>query len=246
MENFTVYNPVKIVFGKNVAQQLGKAVSEYGKNILLIYGSGSIKQNGIYDTVKKQLSSVGARVTEYSGIKPNPVVTDVRKATESGRKANAEVVLAVGGGSVLDSAKITALSIPENLDGWKIMKGRAKPAAALPLITVLTLAATGSEMNPYAVLQNNETQEKIGFGHHLAFPKYSFLDPEYTFSVSREYTAYGIVDLIAHAMEGYFGHGECSLTDRFTASIVLDAMHWAPLLLSDPDNYEYRANIMWA
>jgi len=246
MENFTAYNPTKLHFGKNVVEQLGEAAQEYGKKILLMYGKGSIKKNGIYDQVIKQLISFNAEVIEYSGIKSNPLVDDVNEAAQLGKLNNIDLIVAVGGGSVIDSAKITALSIANNTDPWAIMKFKVKPKTTIPLITVLTLAATGSEMNGAAVLQNHKTDEKIGFVSSLNYPKHSFLDPTYTFSVPNDYTAYGIVDLIAHSLEGFFGEGDATLTDRFVEAIIKEAMEYGPKVLSEPENYEYRANIMWA
>ncbi|HKL08398.1 MAG TPA: iron-containing alcohol dehydrogenase [Bacteroidales bacterium] len=246
MENFTAYNPTKLHFGKNVVEQLGEAAQEYGKKILLMYGKGSIKKNGIYDQVIKQLISFNAEVIEYSGIKSNPLVDDVNEAAQLGKLNNIDLIVAVGGGSVIDSAKITALSIANNTDPWAIMKFKVKPKTTIPLIAVLTLAATGSEMNGAAVLQNHETDEKKGFVSSLNYPKHSFLDPTYTFSVPNDYTAYGIVDLIAHSLEGFFGEGDATLTDRFVEAIIKEAMEYGPKVLSEPENYEYRANIMWA
>ncbi|MDY6800755.1 MAG: iron-containing alcohol dehydrogenase [Bacteroidota bacterium] len=246
MENFTAYNPTKLHFGKDVVEQLGEAAQEYGKKVLLMYGKGSIKKNGIYDQVIKQLKSFKAEVIEYSGIKSNPLVNDVSEAAQLGKLNNIDLILAVGGGSVIDSAKITGLSIANNTDPWAIMKFKVKPKATIPLIAVLTLAATGSEMNGAAVLQNHKTDEKIGFVSSLNFPKHSFLDPAYTFSVPKDYTAYGIVDLIAHSLEGFFGEGDATLTDRFVEAIIKEAMEYGPKVLSEPENYEYRAKIMWA
>ena len=246
MENFTAYNPTKLHFGRDVVEQLGEAAQEYGKKILLMYGKGSIKKNGIYDQVIKQLKSFDAEIIEYSGIKSNPLVDDVNEAAQLGKLSNIDLILAVGGGSVIDSAKITALSIANNTDPWAIMKLKVKPKATIPLIAVLTLAATGTEMNGAAVLQNHETEEKIGFVSPLNFPKHSFLDPTYTFSVPKDYTSYGVVDLIAHSLEGFFGEGDASLTDRFVEAIIKEAMEYGPKVITDPKNYEYRAKIMWA
>lgn len=247
MENFTIYNPTCLYFGKNVIKDLGKAISDTGaKKILFMYGKGSIKNNGIYNAVTKQLNLASAGFTEYHGIKANPVVDDVEKAAGIGRAAQVDLVLAVGGGSVIDSAKITALCIREPHKPWDIMKAKARAASALPVIAVLTLAATGTEMNPYAVLQNTQTREKIGYGCNLMFPKYSFLDPQYTYSVPADQTAYGIVDLIAHTLEAWFGQGDASLSDRFIISIIREAMEVAPLAIRHPDNYGYRSGIMLA
>ena len=246
MENFTAFNPTKLHFGKEVIDQLGESTLEFGKRVLLIYGKGSIKKSGIYDKVIKQLNSINAEIIEYSGIKPNPLVSDVSEAAQIGKLNNIDVIIAVGGGSVIDSAKITALAIANSTDPWAIMKYKVKPQKTIPLIAVLTLAATGTEMNGAAVLQNPETDEKIGYVSSLNYPKHSFLDPEFTFSVPKNYTAYGVVDLIAHALEAYFGEGEASLSDRFVEVIIKEAMEYGPLVLNEPENYDYRANIMWA
>ncbi|MCK5028516.1 MAG: iron-containing alcohol dehydrogenase [Bacteroidales bacterium] len=246
MENFTAFNPTKLHFGREVIDQLGEVTLEFGKRVLLLYGKGSIKKSGIYDKVIKQLNSIDADIIEYSGIKSNPLVTDVSEAAQIGKLNNIDVIIAVGGGSVIDSAKITALAIANNIDPWAIMKYKVKPKSTIPLIAVLTLAATGTEMNGAAVLQNPETDEKIGYVSSLNYPKHSFLDPEFTFSVPKDYTAYGVVDLIAHALEAYFGEGKASLSDRFVEVIIKEAMEFGPMLLKDLKNYEYRANIMWA
>ena len=246
MENFTAYNPTKLHFGKNVIESLGESCLEFGTRVLLMYGKGSIRNNGIYDQVMKQLKSINAEVYEYSGIKSNPIVDDVSQAAQIGKLNHIDLIVAVGGGSVIDSAKITALSIANNTDPWAIMKYKVKPKTSIPVIAVLTLAATGTEMNGAAVLQNHNTKEKIGYVSALNYPKHSFLDPEYTCSVPKDYTAYGIVDLIAHALEAYFGEGDASLSDRFVESIIKEAMEYGPLVLNEPESYDYRAKIMWA
>jgi len=246
MENFTAYNPTKLHFGKNVTDKLGETVSEYGKRVLLMYGKGSIQKNGIYDRVIQQLDSIKAEVTEFYGIKSNPLVDDVSKAAQLGKLNHIDVIVAVGGGSVIDSAKITALAIANSTDPWAIMTFKAKPKTTIPVIAVLTLAATGTEMNGAAVLQNHKTGEKRGYVSPLMYPKNSFLDPVFTFSVPKNYTAYGIADLIAHSLEAYFGEGDATLSDRIIEAVVKEAMEVAPLVLKEPNNYDYRARIMWA
>lgn len=246
MENFILFNPVKVHFGMGMVDGLGKTVSKYGKRVLLIYGGGSIRKNGIYDQVMAQLNKTGAEVFEYPGIRPNPLIEDVDKAAALGRDNKADVVLAVGGGSVIDSAKIISITIPVNHSGWDFIKGKAKPKSAIPLISVLTLAATGTEMNRFAVVQNNKTKEKLGFGDPLTYPKESFLDPSYTISVPPDYTSYGITDLIAHSLEAFFGEGEASLSDRFVYAIIREALDNGPLLMNDPGNYVLREKIMYA
>jgi alcohol dehydrogenase YqhD (iron-dependent ADH family) len=246
MENFILYNPVKLHFGKNVVENLGKSVSQYGKKVLLVYGGGSIKKNGIYDQVTNQLRKAGAEVFEYNGIRPNPVIEDVDAAAKSGRDNHVDVVLAVGGGSVIDSAKIISITIPVEHSGWNFINGKANPKTAVPLIAVLTLAATGTEMNRFAVVQNNATKEKLGYGDPLTYPKESFLDPSYTISVPLDYTSYGITDLIAHSLEAFFGEGDASLSDRFVYAIIREALESGPKLLHDPKSYALREKIMYA
>jgi len=246
MENFRIENPTVVHFGRDVIKNLGKAVGPIGKKVMLVYGKGSIKKNGIYEAVLEQLKAINAEVVEFEGIKSNPIIEDVDAAAEAGRRFQPDVIVAVGGGSVIDSAKIIALTIPVDFSGWKFMTNQAIARKAVPLIAVLTLAATGTEMNQFAVVQNHATKQKLGYGNRLIYPRHSFLDPQYTFSVPRNYTAFGISDLTAHALENYFGKGEASLSDRFVYAIIREAMEVGPQLLHDLENYEYRAQIMYA
>jgi alcohol dehydrogenase YqhD (iron-dependent ADH family) len=245
MENFILYNPTKLHFGNNIINDLGKTISIYGNRVLLVYGKNSIKENGIYNQVKSQLKSINAEVFEYCGIKPNPGVEDVDAASRLGRNSNVDVVLAVGGGSVIDSAKIMSITIPVSHSAWDFYSGLKRPTKAIPLIVVLTLAATGSEMNPFAVLQNHKSKQKLGWGNPLCFPKHSFLDPQYTCTVPKNYTAFGIADLIAHCLEAYFGKGDASLSDKLVFAIIKEAMENGPLLLNDLKNYALREKILY-
>ena len=246
MNNFIAFNPVKLHFGKDVVKDLGSSAAQLGKRALLVYGGGSVLRNGSYNDTKEQLRMHDIDITEFNGIKPNPRVEDVMEAARIGREAEVDMVVAVGGGSVIDSAKIIAICIADDCDAWEVMTGKHEPAAARPLIAVLTLAATGTEMNAVAVLQNGETMEKIGYKNELIYPVHSFLDPTYTQSVPADYTAYGVIDLVAHALEAWFGKGEATLSDRFVISIIKEAMEFGPALMKDTGNYKLRANIMWA
>ncbi|MCK5137039.1 MAG: iron-containing alcohol dehydrogenase [Bacteroidales bacterium] len=246
MNNFIAYNPTKLHFGSGVVNDLGINASQLGKHALLVYGGGSVLRNGSYSDTLKQLEEQGIGVTEISGIKPNPAVDDVKEAVKTGQEAGVDMVVAVGGASVIDSAKIIAICIPDDCDAWKVMTGKHEPSGALPIIAVLTLAATGTEMNAIAVLQNHETREKIGFKNDLLYPAHSFLDPTYTLSVPSNYTAFGTVDLIAHSLEAWFGEGDASLSDRFVVSIIREALEYGPALMNDTGNYDLRARIMWA
>ncbi|MHC1777286.1 MAG: iron-containing alcohol dehydrogenase [Lentimicrobium sp.] len=247
MENFTAYNPTTLHFGRNVLNQLGVTINRFGKKVLLVYGKNSIRKNGLYDTIKQQLDAIGAEVYEYSGIKSNPVVQDVDAAAAIGRENSVDVILAVGGGSVIDSAKIISIAIPVELPAWGFFERKMIPRTAVPLVAVLTLAATGTEMNQFAVLSNHETENKNGYGSPLIYPKHSFLDPQLTITVPEDYTAYGIADLVAHCLEAYFGKGEeATLSDRFVFSIISEALKYGPALMNDLTNYELRAKIMFA
>ena len=246
MENFEIYNPVKAYFGRDVIHNLSREISKHGKKALLVYGKGSIKKNGIYDAVMEQIKQAGIEAIEYSGIKPNPVIEDVREAVKLGKEKNTDLIIAVGGGSVIDSAKVISIGIAGEHDPWNYVKGRAKPQSGLPIFAVLTLAATGTEMNRFAVVQDNKVNEKLGFGYPPMYPTVSFLDPSYTISVNADYTAFGISDLIAHALEAYFGKGDASLSDRFVFSIINEAMEYGPQLMDKLDDYDLRARIMYA
>lgn len=246
MVNFKIEIPTTVHFGKDVTNILGEVVSEYGKKVLLVYGKGSIKSNGIYDSVIQQLNGIDADVTEFAGIKPNPIVEDVNAAAELGRKKDVDVIVAVGGGSVIDSAKVIAATIPTNTTAWRIMIKMAKPEKAIPVICILTLAATGTEMNPFAVLQSDQAKKKLGIGYKHMYPKHSFLDPQFTYSVPKNYTAYGIVDLIAHALENYFGKGEATLSDRFVFAVIKEAIENGPQLLDNLHDFGLREKIMYA
>ena len=246
MENFIAYNPTRLHFGNKALEELKNVIHAYGKKVLLVYGQGSVKRTGLYDRVIKYLYEAGAEVFLFGNIRPNPIIEDVDAAADLGREKQVDVILAVGGGSVIDSAKIISITIPYGHSGWDFFAGRAKPREAVPLLAVLTLAATGSEMNRFAVISNHKEGKKEGYGHPLMYPKESFLDPSLTLTVPRNYTAYGIADLIAHCFEVYFGKGDASLSDRFITSIVREAMEYGPPLLSNLDSYDLRARIMYA
>jgi len=244
MENFTIDNPVKIHFGKDVIQNLPNSLAQYGKRVLFLYGKESIKESGLYSQILDLLSDF--EIFEYSGIKSNPIIDDVDGAAKLGRENAVDVILAVGGGSVIDSAKLIAATIPVQHSGWEFMNGNQTPQEAIPIIDVLTLAATGSETNMFAVIQNQETQEKIGWGSPLVFPKESFLDPTFTFTVPPAYTAFGIIDLVAHALEAYFGKGDSPLADRVIYGIIDEAMDIGMATVNNPNNYDLRARVMYA
>ncbi len=246
MENFVFCNPTTLHFGKNALSGLNNVLQQYGRKVLLVYGKGSIKKTGLYDNVMDYLKEVNAEVFEYEGIRPNPVIEEVDTAAALGRKHKVDVILAVGGGSVIDSAKFISITIPVQHPAWDFITRKAKPVKAVPLICILTLAATGTEMNPFAVMSNHDANFKDGYASPLMYPAHSFLDPQLTVTVPRNYTAYGIADLIAHCFEAWFGPGEATLSDRFIISIVQEAIKYGPPLLKDLGNYELREKIMYA
>lgn len=247
MDNFTFYNPTKLIFGKGQLEELKNEVPQYGKKVLLVYGGGSIKRNGLYDSVMNYLKEIGAEVFELSGVEPNPRLSTVHKGVEICKEEGIEFLLAVGGGSVIDCTKAIAAGAKYDGDAWDIVTKKAFASEALPFGTVLTLAATGSEMNAGSVITNWETNEKYGWGSPVTFPKFSILDPVNTFTVPKDQTIYGIVDMMSHTLEHYFHLTEnTEFQDRMAESLLLTVMETAPKLLEDLENYEYRATVLYS
>ncbi|PAV31468.1 NADH-dependent alcohol dehydrogenase [Virgibacillus profundi] len=245
MENFTYYNPTKLIFGKGQLEALPKEVEQYGKKVLIVYGGGSIKRNGIYDNVMEKLAEINAEVFELPGVEPNPRISTVRKGVGICKKEDIEFVLAVGGGSTIDCTKAIAAGAKTDVDMWDIVTKKKKATDALPFGTVLTIAATGSEMNRGSVITNWETNEKYGWGCSYTWPKFSILDPVHTYSVPRDQTVYGMVDIMSHVLEHYFHQTtNTKVQDRFCESILQTVMETAPKLLDDSENYELRETIM--
>jgi alcohol dehydrogenase YqhD (iron-dependent ADH family) len=246
MQNFTFWNPTKLIFGKGQLEQLKKEIPLYGQKVLVVYGGGSIKRNGLYDKVIKLLKEIDAQVFELPGVEPNPRITTARKGVEICKKEGIDVLLAVGGGSVIDCTKLIAAGAKYDGDAWDLVIKKAAVTDALPFGTVLTLAATGSEMNSGSVITNWETNEKYGWGSQHTFPKFSILDPVHTFSVPRDQTIYGIVDMMTHVLEHYFHLEENTLfQDRMCESLLITVMETAPKLLEDLESYEHRATILY-
>ncbi|RUT79146.1 iron-containing alcohol dehydrogenase [Ancylomarina longa] len=246
MENFDFFNPVKILFGKGKIAELGNHIPKDAK-ILMTYGGGSIKKNGVYDQVKTALEAY--HVTEFGGIEPNPHFETLMKAVEIVRSEKIDFLLAVGGGSVLDGTKfIAAATYYEGEDEWDILAKHAEISKAMDLGAVLTLAATGSEMNSGGVVTKAATKEKMAFGNPLLFPKFSVLDPETTYSLPQRQITNGIVDAFVHVMEQYLTYPVNSpVQDRFAEGILLTLIEEGPkALASATPDYENRANLMWA
>ncbi|MEH2197441.1 iron-containing alcohol dehydrogenase [Nostoc sp.] len=244
MKNFVFYNPVKILFGKGQIANIAAEIPADAK-ILITYGGGSIKTNGVYDQVKSALS--GRNVFEFGGIEPNPHLETLLKAVEIVRNEGIDFLLAVGGGSVLDGTKFIAAAVPFVGDPWDILAKNAPVKAAVPFGTVLTLPATGSEMNTNSVVTKWETQEKLPFSSPLVFPRFSVLDPESTFSLPIRQISNGIVDAYTHVMEQYLTYPvNAPLQDQMAESILKTLIEEGPKTLANPQDYDARANVMWS
>jgi alcohol dehydrogenase YqhD (iron-dependent ADH family) len=244
MNNFVYHNPTELIFGRGQLSRLQEKAKQLGTTVLLVFGGGSIKRSGLYDKVMSQLQEAGCRVHELSGVEPNPRLSTVKKGIELCRQEGVDWILAVGGGSVIDAAKAVAVGVPYEGDVWDFYSRKAVAQSALPLGTVLTLAATGSEMNRGSVVTNWETQEKHGAG--TTFPAFSILDPENTFTVPRDQTIYGISDIMSHVFEQYFSHTpEIPLQTRFAESILKTVIENAERVLANPEDYDARANILY-
>jgi alcohol dehydrogenase len=246
MQNFTFWNPTKLIFGKGQLEQIKSEIPRYGKKVLVVYGGGSIKRTGLYDKVINLLNEIGTQVFELPGVEPNPRITTARKGIEICKNEGIDVLVAVGGGSVIDCTKLIAAGAKYDGDAWDLVTRKAAVNEALPFGTVLTLAATGSEMNSGSVITNWETNEKYGWGSPYTFPKFSILDPVHTFSVPRDQTIYGIVDMMSHVLEHYFHLEENTLfQDRMCESLLITVMETAPKLLENLESYEHRATILY-
>ncbi|MGD9155610.1 MAG: iron-containing alcohol dehydrogenase [Bacillota bacterium] len=246
MLNFIYHNPGKIIFGRDGVAQLGNIIAPYGRTILLVTGGGSIKKNGLYDRVARQLTKAGLKFFEVDGIQPNPRLSSVNQGITLCKEHQIEFILAVGGGSVIDAAKTMAAGAKYDGDVWDFFEQRAECKQALPLGTILTLAATGSEMNGGAVITKWETNQKLAISTPLLVPRFSILDPTLTFSVPRRQTVNGIVDIMAHVFEQYFSPTpDTALQDRLAESILQTMIETAPMVLAQPENYEARASMLW-
>jgi len=246
MRPFVFHNPTRLIFGKGKLSALKEEVSKYGKNVLLVYGGGSIKRSGLYDQVLSLLKEAGASVTELAGVEPNPRLSTVHKGVSLCREHSIDLILAVGGGSVIDCSKAIAVGAKYDGDMWDFVERKAAPQGALPLGTVLTMAATGSEMNGGSVITNEATKEKMGWGSPWAYPAFSILDPVHTFTLPRDQTVYGIVDIMSHVLEHYF-HQDTNtpVQDGFCETILRTMIDTAPKLVEDLENYELRETVMY-
>lgn len=246
MENFIYHNPTKIIFGKNEVEKLGQECKLYGSKALVLIGRGSVKRNGLYARIISNLNMNEIKSVTYEGIKSNPTFEDADAAVALAKEHGVDMIVAVGGGSVIDTAKAVAMGYYVDHSVWDFYNQSVpRPEKALPMINVLTLAATGTEMNSSTVIQHTGGGMKKGYSAPVLFPKVSILDPELTYSVPDDYTAYGIADLISHCLEVYFGKGDSPLSDHYIASIIKLSTVYGQKVLDNPNDYDARANIMW-
>lgn len=245
---FTLSIPTYIIFGENSTEKVAKITKRYSDNILLVIGKGSIKKIGLFDKIIKLLNDENIKYEVLEGVKPNPTVDLVRVGVELVRKKNISLILAVGGGSVIDTAKAIAAGVFYDGDVWDLFVKKARIQKVLDIGVVLTLAAAGSEMNGNAVISNDETKQKLAISSVLLYPKFSILDPLNTVSVPLEHTMYGVVDIMSHVFEQYFDKtplDESVLQDRFSEAILKTLIEYAPKLRDDLKNVKYREIIMW-
>ena len=246
--NFTYCNPTKLYFGKNALDGLNAELPKYGKNILLVYGGGSIKKNGIYDKVVSALKANGKEVFEDAGVMPNPTADKLREGVTRARAAKADFLLAVGGGSVCDYAKAVSVSVHCDEDPWDKYFDRFEDVSCeiVPVGCVLTMVGTGNEMNGGSVITNREKKLKIGhvFGENV-YPKFSILNPEFTFTVPHDQMISGIYDILSHILEQYFSGEDDNTSDYIAEGLLRSLIHAAEIAVVNPTDYEARSNIMW-
>lgn len=246
--NFTYCNPTKLYFGKESLKGLNKELPKYGKNVLLVYGGGSIKKSGIYDKVIEILKSNGKEIFEDAGVMPNPTVEKLYEGVERARKSKADLILAVGGGSVCDYSKAVSISVHCKEDPWEKYFIRFEDADndIIPVGCVLTMVGTGSEMNGGSVITNHAQKLKIGhvFGDNV-FPKFSILNPEFTFTLPKYQMVSGIYDIMSHILEQYFSGTDDNTSDYIMEGLLKSLIHSAEIAVENPKDYEARSNIMW-
>lgn len=248
MENFEFCNPTKIIFGEGVLSRLGQEAKRLGERCLLVTGRSSAKKTGAYHKVRRQLEKADIEVSDLDGVQSNPVLSKVRQGIETARNKNINFMVALGGGSVMDTAKAVAAGCLLEGDIWDVFQGRTEIRGALPVVCIPTLAASGSEMNGFMVITNEESGHKLAAGSPHLYPRLSFLEPTLTFSVPRNYTAYGGVDAICHLLEPYFNGPDpfTPVQDEMAEGLIRTIMKATPKCMDRPDDYQYRAALMWA
>ncbi len=247
MENFIYNIPTKIAFGKGQVRMLPEFIKEYGSKVLLLYGGGSIKKTGIYDDVTEQLKKNDITYLELSGIEPNPQIESVRKGVCICRQEKIEVLVPIGGGSTIDCAKAVAAGAFYDGDPWDLVKDNSLVTEALPIVTVLTVAATGSEMDASSVISNGQEHDKAEINAQCLYPRASVLDPSYTYTVPPYHTAAGVADIMSHIFEYYFNGDEILDIQRgMMNSILKTCVKYGPAVVKNPEDEKARANLMWA
>ena len=246
MKDFEFSFPTKVIFGRNAHKRTGEFAALYGKNVMLLYGSQRIKKNGLLEDIKTQLASYGIRTTEFGGIEENPTLEIAEEACIVARKEKIDLLIAVGGGSVIDTAKAVSVGAIYSGALWDLYLGIGQASEALPIGIVLTLAATASEANCVSVLHNTQLGKKLSMTNPLTFPRFALMNPELTYSVPKYQTAAGSVDIFSHAFERYF-HKEQSgtLRDLLCASVMRTVLSELPKALAQPDSYDARSQLMW-
>ena len=245
MNNFNFCVPTDIRFGRDQIECLPEELKKYGKRVLLVYGGGSIKRTGLYEKIQTLLKEF--EIYELSGIEPNPKLSSVRKGVALCKEHKIDVVLAVGGGSCIDASKHIACGAFYEGDPWDLVLDRSKVTGALPIAVVLTICATGSEMNSGAVISNEETNEKLEINTPLLYPALSICDPTYLYTLPAKQTAAGTVDIMSHVFEQYFQPNDGAyLTDRLAEAVLKTCVHYGTIALKEPENYEARSNLMWS
>lgn len=248
MNNFTFFSPTKFVFGRGVESRTGELCKQFGgTKVLLVYGGGSVVKSGLLGRIEASLTEAGIKYVEFGGIQPNPIDTKVYEGIELVRKEGIDFILPVGGGSAIDTAKAIAVGVPYQGDFWDFYVGKAKVTSALPVATVLTIPAAGSEGSGDSVITKTDGMNKLGLGSEHMRPKFSIMNPEITMTLPANQTAYGIVDMMAHIFERYFTNTrEVEVTDRVAEGLLIAIINEAKKVMADPQNYEARANIMWS
>lgn len=248
MLDFDYAVSTKVLFGRNKIERLGLELSPYGKSVLFVYGGGSIKKTGLYDMVTLMFQKNRMLYFELAGVKPNPSITSVRDGIRLCRKHDIGFILAVGGGSVIDCAKAVAAGVCYQGELWDLfLQGDSKITQALPIGTVLTITGTGSEMNGNAVITNEFTKQKLAIHRDVLRPRFTILDPSLTFTVPKEHTSAGVVDIMSHVLEQYFSPShDTFVQDRISEALLKTVIQYGPLALKEPTNYEARAQLMWA
>ena len=248
MENFIFQSPVKIIFGKGAVDKLGDELGAFGNRVLFVYGRQAVKDIGLHEQIISSLARKGVTCIEYGGIRPNPLLSEVRKGITIARAVNAEVILAVGGGSVIDAAKAIAVGSAVDYDVWKLFSGKKGVAATLPVISIPTVAGSGSEANQGMVLTHDESRLKFGFGHRLLYPRVCLVDPSLTYTVDQAQTGYGCVDVLCHCLEPYLTSTAegIEFQRRFLENVCKTTVESASACIDTPDSYVHRAAMHWA